>query len=248
MPDHRSIRWFHSIDLGNGIVTEGAVPLAALQNRCDRFGLTAEMLRGRRVLDIGCADGYIALHCARLGADVTAIDGVNRDSLRYVLEHAETKFRFYCVDLLSPSFLELGHFDIILYLGVLYHTVYPYEHLKRVALASRPGAIVFIQSNFYNLPGMEQAATVFYDYEQQVNVDPTSPAFPSVPWIYGTLHRLGFDQVIEISEHPMGIPTAGAPDPDGKHIGSIELRPRYSGEHTSPFLYAFEQQYAPDGG
>lgn len=242
MRDHREIRWFHSIDIGNGVVTDGMVPASSLKSRFDRFALTAETVRGRRVLDIGCSDGYMSLQCARLGGDVTAVDGVNRDSLKYILQHADAKFRFYCVDFLSPSFLELGQFDIVLYLGVLYHTVYPYEHLKRVALVSKSGATVLFQSNFYNLPGMEQAATIFYDYDQQVTADKTSPVFPSVPWIYRTLNRLGFDEVTQLSMDPMGIPTAGAPNPEGKHIGSIELRARYRATSTSPFLYAYDQE------
>jgi hypothetical protein len=42
---------------------------------------------------------------------------------------------------------------------------------------------LLLHTNFYNLPGSEDAATVFYDYEQKLTQDRTSPVFPSVPWI-----------------------------------------------------------------
>ena len=180
MRDHSSIRWFHSIDLGNGVITQGIKSAEQLKAEFGILGLTPEYLQGRRVLDIGCSDGYTSLQCARLGADVTAIDGIYRDSLKYVREHAEPKFRFYCIDLLSPSFFELGRFDVVLYLGVLYHTIYPFEHFLRLASASATGAMVLLETEFYNLPGFEDAATVFYDYGQKLSPDWTAPVFPSL--------------------------------------------------------------------
>lgn len=241
MLDPKEIRWFHSIDIGNGVITQGWKSAESLKNQFDEFGLTAKSLRGRRVLDIGCCDGYMSLQCARLGADVTGIDGIYRDSLKYVREHAETKFRFYCIDFLSPSFFELGRFDVILYLGVLYHTMYPFEHIQRLAAVSAAGATLLIQTNFYNLPGFEEAATVFYDYAQQVSQDLTSPVFPSLPWLTTTLKRAGFDEVTLLSTVRMGLPTAGAVDPDGQHIGSAHLRAKYGDKLRSPVLFAAEQ-------
>ena len=229
MHDHRDIRWFHSIDLGNGVTTQGIKSAELLKAEFDTLGLTAEFLRGRRLLDIGCNDGYMSLQCARLGANVTAVDGVYRESLKYVRAHAETKFQFYCIDFLSPSFLELGRFDIILYLRVLYHTMYPFDHFLRLASASAAGATVLIETEFYNMPGFEDAATIFYDYGQKLTQDITSPVFPSVPWIMTTLERAGFDEVTLL----LG--------PDGGHRGRVTLRAKYGEYPHSPFLYASEQ-------
>jgi hypothetical protein len=84
MQDHTKTFWFHSIHIGNGVVTQGVKSAEALKSHFDLFGFNSEFLRGRRVLDIRCNDGYMSLQCARLGADVTGIDGVFRDSLKYV--------------------------------------------------------------------------------------------------------------------------------------------------------------------
>jgi len=115
--DADEINWFHSIDLGNGLVTEGHKSLEMLDAEFGRLGLTEENLAGKRVLDIGCNDGYMALRCEQLGADVTAVDGVYQEGLKYVRRHLQPRFRFYAIDLMSSSFRELGRFDVILYLG-----------------------------------------------------------------------------------------------------------------------------------
>jgi tRNA (mo5U34)-methyltransferase len=57
-------RWYHSIDLGGGIVTRGIddTPL-----RLARLALPAS-LEGLTVLDIGAWDGFFSFECERRGA------------------------------------------------------------------------------------------------------------------------------------------------------------------------------------
>lgn len=62
--------WYHTIDLGDGVVTPGYFDHRAL---VDRYGIP-EDLSGRRVLDVGTADGFWAFEFERRGGDVTAVD------------------------------------------------------------------------------------------------------------------------------------------------------------------------------
>jgi tRNA (mo5U34)-methyltransferase len=230
MMDHTDITWFHSIDLGNSVVTKGHKSPELLEAEFDRLQLTGEELRGKRVLDIGCNDGFMSLKCEGLGADVTGIDGIFRDGLRCVREHLKPRFHFYVIDVMSPSFHELGRFDVILYLGVLYHTMYPFEQLVRVASACNPGATLLLESEYYDLPGFEQEATIVFNYQGKVVSDPCSPVFPSITWIEQTLGRIGFGRVTLL--HRVG----------GRQRGRVTVRAQYSGGSTvSPFLYAGEQ-------
>ena len=231
MQDYDKIRWFHSIDLGNGVITKGLKSAEQLETEFNALNLNANNLQGQRLLDIGCADGYFSLQCARLGAEVTAIDGMYHDALKYVRRHATPKFRFYCIDFLSPSFLELGRYDIILSLGVLYHTMYPFEQLQQLALASTRGSIVLLETEFYNLAGHEQNSTIYYDFEQKLTPDYTSPVFPSVSWIMKAMKGLGFVDIAVLNRH----------NRRDDHQGRILLRAAYSGIENSPFLYAAEQ-------
>ena len=66
------IRWFHSIDLGSGIVTPGYDPSTA--ERAKGYGIP-EDLRGKSVLDIGAWDGFFSFEAERRGASrVVAVD------------------------------------------------------------------------------------------------------------------------------------------------------------------------------
>ena len=66
-------KWWHSIDLGNGQVTSGVHSLEELQDNFRHFGLP-EDLRGARVLDLGCWDGFYSFEAERRGAKVVAVD------------------------------------------------------------------------------------------------------------------------------------------------------------------------------
>jgi len=71
----REMSWYHTIDLGSGIVTNGWFDL---RPHVARYGLP-ERMDGMRVLDIGTWDGFWAFEMERRGADVVALD-VERES------------------------------------------------------------------------------------------------------------------------------------------------------------------------
>ena len=69
-----STGWWHSIELGDGIVTTGVHTLEELKGNYARF-LLPEDLTGKRVLDIGCWDGFYSFEAEAHGADVLAVLG-----------------------------------------------------------------------------------------------------------------------------------------------------------------------------
>lgn len=65
--------WWHSIDLGDGVITPGWKSPRILQRELANFRLPN--LAGRTVLDIGAWDGYFSFQAERLGAErVVALD------------------------------------------------------------------------------------------------------------------------------------------------------------------------------
>jgi tRNA (mo5U34)-methyltransferase len=62
--------WYHTLDLGDGIVTPGWFDLRPY---VDRYGLP-ERMSGMRVLEVGTWDGFWAFEMERRGADVVALD------------------------------------------------------------------------------------------------------------------------------------------------------------------------------
>ncbi len=63
--------WYHAIDLGDGIVTPGALDMG----RYLSFYPFPERLDGMRVLDVGCSTGFFSYEFERRGAaEVVAVD------------------------------------------------------------------------------------------------------------------------------------------------------------------------------
>jgi tRNA (mo5U34)-methyltransferase len=82
-------RWWHSIDLGDGIITPGTKPIETMRAEIEALKLPAD-LTGETVLDIGAWDGAFSFECERRGADVTALDhfiwSVDLDQMQGYLE------------------------------------------------------------------------------------------------------------------------------------------------------------------
>ena len=62
----RDLPWYHSIDLGGGLVTPGVAFLKNLQNQADI--VFKDGVEGKSVLDIGCWDGFNSFQAKRRGA------------------------------------------------------------------------------------------------------------------------------------------------------------------------------------
>ncbi|HEX3549189.1 MAG TPA: hypothetical protein VHT53_02370 [Candidatus Elarobacter sp.] len=75
--DVRDLWWYHTVDLGDGLVTPGLYDLRAT---LDDYGLPADM-HGLSVLDAGAATGFFSFAFARRGARVVALELPSLDAL-----------------------------------------------------------------------------------------------------------------------------------------------------------------------
>jgi tRNA (mo5U34)-methyltransferase len=126
--------WHHIFHFPHGISSPGAYDPRELFGR---LGLPD--LHGQRVLDVGTRDGFFAFACERLGAEVVAMDNLTSDktgfeAARQILgSNVECKLaNVYDVD---PRVW--GEFDIVLFLGVLYHLRHPLLALDRLRAVCR---------------------------------------------------------------------------------------------------------------
>lgn len=102
-------------------------------------------LRGKRVLDIACNSGFWSLQCALLGAEVVGFDArpelIEQANLLKSLTGLEN-VEFRTLDFWEMTPEALGRtFDVVLFVGVLYHLPKPLEALER-ALAMCDGHLV----------------------------------------------------------------------------------------------------------
>ncbi len=149
------VDWWHTIDLGNGLVTPGR---DCSPEKLARLRLP-EDLSGRTVLDIGAWDGFFSFEAERRGAnrvlaaDLYAWEGAEDGNTGLEVARAALGSRVESIRIdameLSPD--NVGVFDLVLYLGVLYHMKHPLLALERVASVTGDHLILETHVDFVNV-------------------------------------------------------------------------------------------------
>jgi tRNA (mo5U34)-methyltransferase len=103
-------------------------------------------LTGKRVLDLGTRDGYFAFTCEQLGADVTAIDNCPPDHTGFPIakELYQSDVEYRQGNVYDLSGMDLGTFDVVLCLGLLYHLRHPLFALDQIRQVCR--GLVYVES------------------------------------------------------------------------------------------------------
>ena len=133
--------WWHSFELPDGTLIQGVCDLAGLKNRIAQFPIPQD-LRGKRVLDIGAWDGWFSFEMERRGADVLAIDNWDNPLFHRARAMLDSRVEYRQIDMYDLTPERVGRFDIVLFMGVLYHLKHPLLALERVcALTTEMAAV-----------------------------------------------------------------------------------------------------------
>jgi tRNA (mo5U34)-methyltransferase len=236
--------WFHSIDLGGGVVTPGIKSADQLAHELDRMCLPD--LHGSTVLDIGAWDGYFSFACERAGASrVVALDHYSWSvdwpaAIRYVQHctkenlpiqpwhevpsvwrpwrlpgrrnfetaHEALKSRVEPVvgDIATVPTNRLGTFDVVLFLGVLYHLEDPLGVLRRVAEVT--AGLAIIETEAIAIHGHDERALFeFFPTDERAG-DPTNWWAPTEQGLRGLCRAAGFTDVKVV----LGAPVEPTPE------------------------------------
>jgi tRNA (mo5U34)-methyltransferase len=133
--------WYHSFEFPDGAVIDGYMPLAVQKKRYARYPIP-EDLRGQRVLDIGAWDGWFSFEAERHGAQTIAIDCVEIPTFLQVHRRLGSQVDYRVLDFYELPAAGLGKFDVVLFLGVLYHLRHPLLALEIVCGLTTDVAIV----------------------------------------------------------------------------------------------------------
>lgn len=117
--------WRHKMELAPGVFTPGEHDPAA---KLAKLRLPAD-LTGKRVLDIGASDGFFSFECERRGAQVTAMDVRAPHGFGIAKAALGSQVRYVQGSLYDE---DLGQFDLVLCLNVLYHVKEVYLAVERL--------------------------------------------------------------------------------------------------------------------
>lgn len=122
---------YHTIELADGNVLPGLQTVAQLRDRLSRHPIPAD-LTGKRALDIGAWDGWFSFEMERRGAEVVANDVARLKTFLEAKKLLNSRVEYVIDDVCRLNPATLGTFDIVLFLGVLYHSKHPVLALERV--------------------------------------------------------------------------------------------------------------------
>jgi tRNA (mo5U34)-methyltransferase len=159
--DPRLANWYHTIELGNGLVSRGVYDHRPI---VDCYGFP-ESLEGKTCLDVGTGDGFFAFEMERRGAArVVAIDIASCEDYE-VLPHVRARmklpdegphrFKFEMARVMRRSRVEfnvcsvydlspetVGMFDVVFCGSLLLHLQNPLKALVNIRAVTREMAII----------------------------------------------------------------------------------------------------------
>lgn len=139
--------WFHRIRLYDDYETPGVDNTPEKLAHMDALGLPRDMT-GKRVLDIGAWDGFFTFECERRGAEVVALDHVEASDTGFHIAAralgSEAEWVVQNLYHMGPE--EIGYFDIVLCLGVIYHLRHVMMGLDRVRSVMNEGADLYVET------------------------------------------------------------------------------------------------------
>ncbi len=234
--------WFHDLKLPSGHRTAPDHPLGdfpAFKWREIAAHVPAD-LRGMRALDIGCNAGFYAFELAARGADVLAVD-LDEHYLaqaRWAAEQLDPDGR---IEFRRMSVYDLvdveEQFDLILFLGVLYHLRYPQLALDLVAQRARgrlilqtltmpgdapaevPDDLSIDARDALTRPGWPRAAFI----ERSLAGDPTNWWAPDDACVQAMARSAGL-RVVAAPAHEIYVCEASGGDDPARPFREAELR------------------------
>jgi hypothetical protein len=163
--------WWHSLPLPDGRRVNGAHTDKDLQFKMwDAMGISGQGgLNGKTVLDIGASDGFFTIAACMAGAArVTAINTADWSTWPMNIKFAtgvwDVNPTIITDDFRTHPISE--EFDVIFFLGVLYHVENVFDCTRRLRSLLSSGGVVYIETQVTNIetkvPFFEYASDLFH--------------------------------------------------------------------------------------
>jgi tRNA (mo5U34)-methyltransferase len=252
--------WWHSIDLGSGVVTPGIKTPEML--RAELESLRLPDLRGKSVLDIGAWDGFYSFEAERRGARrvvsldhfVWSIDRHVAGRMHYRWHQERLKpIPYEETESWQPDLLpgkrgydlahralgsravpvvadfmkaELGEtFDVVFFLGVVYHMRHPLLSLEKVRSFLKEGGVAIIESEAMEIRGQEGRPLIeFIERDELGGYDFTNWHSFNQKALEGMCRAAGFSRVEVVQGPPPGVPVPSSFLDKARRVAGNALR------------------------
>jgi tRNA (mo5U34)-methyltransferase len=128
----RGRSWHHDFEIISGVRTQGSYDPTSVWHELE----LPEDMSGITLADVGASNGFFSFEAHRRGARVVAFDFRHKDNSGFGLaQHINGlhDIDHHQTNVLDVSHEQYGKFDIVLALGLLYHTSDPYLALANCA-------------------------------------------------------------------------------------------------------------------
>ncbi len=207
--------WYHRIEVAPGVVTPGTHDSPRALMDLDLMGLPADC-SGIRALDIGCRDGFFSFELERRGATVVGIDYAPPDrtgfSIASELVGSKTTYLVDNVYDLHPD--KHGVFDLVLFLGVLYHLRNPMLALDRIRAVTKTGGTLLVETQLCVDPELQSSNTPLMEFfpRAALHGDHTNKWGPNAAGLRAIVEEAQFSVVKDLTKHHRGYVAANASD------------------------------------
>jgi tRNA (mo5U34)-methyltransferase len=201
--------WYHSIDLGDGVITPGFVPFSICKDSAELY--FAMGVAGRSVLDVGAWDGYYSFDAERRGAArVLAADYFcwggggrgDRKAFEFARDALGSRVEDRIIDIPQLTVETVGPFDIVLFNGIFYHILNPIGALQQMTAIAEH--ILIVETYMENLENSRPVMT-FLPGAIQPPGYPTNGWGPNSLCMHALFKRLGFETVLEFPTPGSGV-------------------------------------------
>ncbi|MER8376034.1 methyltransferase domain-containing protein [Mesorhizobium sp. M1406] len=183
----RVSHWHHKFEVFPGVVTPGSYDPGFL---LEKLQLPKDMA-GLKVLDIGPSDGFFSMNMARRGARVTVVDyrAKNVHGFGAMEQLTALEFDYRQMNLYDIPGSDIGTFDIVLFLGVLYHLPDMVRALNIVAGLCQGRLLIETEFAPALMPGV--AAAQYYEAASLAG-DITNFWVPNRDCLFAMVRDIGF--------------------------------------------------------
>jgi 2-polyprenyl-3-methyl-5-hydroxy-6-metoxy-1,4-benzoquinol methylase len=148
--------------------------------------------KNKKILDIGCRDGFFSFYAEKKGAkEIIGIDNnISKGAVELLIPYFNSRVKMYEKNLYDLEIKDFGQFDIILFFGVLYHLRDPFSAIKKCSdLLFDSGLLLIETATFENI----ETIPLIYIPVKDSPLEETSCSLFNINGILITLKSLDFE-------------------------------------------------------